>query len=653
MVFDKKRVFLYSSILVLLLIGVYFANGIAFISRTPMFSTGFIATTNSTATALGHDGVNYTEQANWTKGGQNELINFTLTMTSDAMNISYINITMPLGYQNITTGFVTNTSNQFGQNGKNWTLVNLNSFGLNGIVSFKAVNASSAGGIAGSTNGSGNGNLSSGMNISLWFNAIAINSTETVYNWTFIVGNSSTSDNGFGTSLGVDGLAPRLNTTLGHNATDGTNTKTTLTSTQYLQSNPTSDGQGINITVTFNDYNIDRVLLVYNSTGGNLNLTLIRNSLHQVNFTRGQAFNLSGENVTFNVLEFYQGAKTNTTTLLTRGSFDSDFPPAYTFSFNISNNTWSSNTTSDGQKFKYVFVVHDLFNNSEIINNSNAEFIIGRDQNNPSVTLTAPTDTTIDVYASIKYTCDGADTSGLASCTTTLTKPNGDTVTKTGCSNEQTFTTTETNGVGTNTVKCEVKDNVGRTASTSGTFTVSASTGIGSGGSGGGDSGGGSGGSGSSADNPVIVSEGVTTELGTLTTADTYTNIAESGTLSFTALGETHTAKVLTITSDSVTVEISSTPKQITLNVGDTKEVDVNDNGKSDLSVTLKSISNAKADLVFKVIEENVETGGGDTGGSGEEEITGEPTESSSTWLWILLVVVVVVLLVWYFSKKK
>src|SRR3989344_5692939 len=229
------------------------------------------------------------------------------------------------------------------------------------------------------------GNLSVGAKFAFNFSVVANNNTEGVVNWTITIRDNTTlvgsgagnTDSGFGILTGIDGLA-----------------------------------QGVNITVAFNDYNIDRVLLVYNSTGGTLNFTLIRNSLHQVNFTRGQAFNLSDENVTFNVEEAtncggVRCAKANLTSLDTRGALDSDFPPAYIFSFNISNGTWSNNATSDGQQFKYVFVVHDLFNNSEIINNSNAEFTIVRDVNNPTVTLTAPTDTTLDVYGSITYTCDG------------------------------------------------------------------------------------------------------------------------------------------------------------------------------------------------------------------------------------------------------
>src|SRR3989344_4276772 len=413
------------------------------------------------------------------------------------------------------------------------------------------------------------GNLSVGAKFAFNFSVVANNNTEGVVNWTITIRDNTTlvgsgagnTDSGFGILTGIDGLAPRLNSTLGHNVSDGINTKTTLSSTQYLQSNPTSDGQGVNITVAFNDYNIDRVLLVYNSTGGTLNFTLIRNSLHQVNFTRGQAFNLSDENVTFNVEEAtncggVRCAKANLTSLDTRGALDSDFPPAYIFSFNISNGTWSNNATSDGQQFKYVFVVHDLFNNSEIINNSNAEFTIVRDVNNPTVTLTAPTDTTIDVYGSIKYTCDGSDTSSLASCTTTLTKPSGDTVEKTGCGTEHTFITTDTNGAGTNTVKCEVKDNVGRTASTS---------------------------------------------------------------------------------------------KTLTLTTGETKEVDLTADGTNDLAITLRAITDGKADLVFKSLEVAAPPAEGEAPGV----VTGEEAGPSYTWLWVALVVVVVLVLLWLGRKKR
>ena len=644
MILDKKRVFLYSSILLLILVGVYFTtivDSLGFVTRS-LLDTNVTTSTDtivSSTRAGGGNGVNYTELINWTKGGVAELISFTLNLTGATGKnaTAEINVTIPSGFtlnfSAINLGIGSNSSSNgsnaiiFVDGTQNWT--------YNATASVLSLKPA--------------GNLSKGAKFTFNFSIVANNNSESVVNWTISIRDNSSVvnvDTGFGIQTGIDGLAPRLNTTLGHNASDGTNTKTSLSSTQYLQSNPTSTGQGINITATFNDYNIDRVLLVYNSTGGDLNLTDIRRSINLVNFTRGQSFNTTdGRNITWDVLEFYQGAKANTTTLGTRGSFDFDFAPAYVFSFNISNNTWSSNTTSDGMKFKYVFVVYDLFNNSEIINNSNAEFILVRDVNIPSVTLTAPTDTTIDVYASIKYTCGGSDTSSLASCTTTLTKPSGDTVTKTGCSTEQTFITTETNEAGTNTVKCEVKDNVGRTASTSKTFSVSAATA----GGGGGVAGGG-GGTGSSADNPVTVSSGVSVDAGTLSTTETYTSVAEEGTVTFTVSGSSHSAKVLDVTENSVTIEVSSTPQQLTLSVGETKEVDLTDDNVNDLSITLKSITSGKADLVFKALGIVAPPAEGEAAPEGV--VTGEPAKPSLTWLWILIVVVVVIA-IWYFSRKK
>src|SRR3989344_824674 len=355
MIFNKKRVFLYSSILLLILIGVYFAtivDSLGFVTRSQL-NTNVTTSTNtivSSVRAGGGNGINYTELINWTKGGVAETIQFTLNFTGavGSNSTAEINVSVPSGYTlnfssldlNICVGNVcSNSTAPIADQAANWT-----SNATASVISFKP----------------SVGNLSVGAKFAFNFSVVANNNTEGVVNWTIT----------------------------------------------------TRDGQGVNITVAFNDYNIDRVLLVYNSTGGTLNFTLIRNSLHQVNFTRGQAFNLSDENVTFNVEEAtncggVRCAKANLTSLDTRGALDSDFPPAYIFSFNISNGTWSNNATSDGQQFKYVFVVHDLFNNSEIINNSNAEFTIVRDVNNPTVTLTAPTDTTLDVYGSITYTCDG------------------------------------------------------------------------------------------------------------------------------------------------------------------------------------------------------------------------------------------------------
>src|SRR3989344_4702660 len=120
MIFNKKRVFLYGSILILLLISVYFVNS-AYLGRTAQDSRGFV-TTNTTTFGEGRDSItgknlSYTELANWTRGGNIEVFQFNLTIASDnTLNISHINITLPTtGFSNITIYLPSlNTSNQFG-----------------------------------------------------------------------------------------------------------------------------------------------------------------------------------------------------------------------------------------------------------------------------------------------------------------------------------------------------------------------------------------------------------------------------------------------------------------------------------------------------------------------------------------------------------
>ena len=411
---------------------------------------------------------------------------------------------------------------------------------------------------------------------------------------------------------------------------------------------------GINITITVNDYNIDRVLLVYNATGGAINLAYLRNHLYNTTILGGgigSFINNSNGGGNFTIVES-NGSNSNVGPINlannlrgTRSDVRLTAAPGYLYSFNISNSTWGRGA-SDGTTFNYVFVVYDLYNNSEIINSSNSAFTIGRDIDVPTASITAPTTTSIEVSNAIKYTCDCADSaSGVSTCTTKLTKPSDGTVTKTGDNTEHTFTGTDTNEAGTYTVACTAVDNVGRTGdATSKTFSVSYAAGTSGTGGGGGSGGGGS--AGSSASNPVVVQAGLTSELGTLSTSDTFATIPASGGLSFSVNNEAHTAKVLTVTSTSVTIEFASTPDKVTLNVGETKEVDLNDNGKIDLSVMLKSITSGKADLVFKAIPEVVEQPPAPVIPPTEE------AKSNLTWLWILIVLVVIGL-VWYFVKKK
>ncbi len=661
MIFNKKKAFLYSSILLLILISVYFTtivDSIGFAVRNPVATT-VNATGESNATqcppgaAANLCGSLYTDLLNWTRGGNTELFVFKINIDNYSsvianQNITRINITLPSGVSGPTI-LITSTNATFGTGSpivaNNWTG---NVTDGTYVTFFNYSTSANAGQPTMGVNGSY-------REIFLSFNATAANGTESVVNWTVTLYNSTGGgpnyvlDNGLGLLTGIDGLAPRLSST---NVTDIVNTVSSFSGTQYLQYNPSSTEKGINISLTLSDYNIDRVILVYNNSGGTVNITALRKVYQLFNFS---TFNQSQSNsyeINGRVLENPNNlGKANVTTLITRSDLSLASTPAYVFMFNISNLTWGE-FASDGKTFRYVFVVYDLLNNSEIINNSNANYVIARDVDSPSASITAPTSTGIDTSNPIKYTCTCSDSaSGTASCTMTLSKPGGSTVTRTSVSgSEQTFTGTDTSAAGTYNVDCSTTDNVGRSGSASQkSFTASYASGVSGGGGGGsGGSSGGSGSPGTTATNPIVVNTGVTSDLGTLSTSEKYTSVSAAASVKFIAGGGEHSVKVLTITSNSVTIELASTPQQLTLNVGDTKEADLDANGKNDLSIMLKSITNGKADLVFKSLTEAVTP----TTPEQPSQVTGEQAKSNSTWIWVI-VALVVAALIWFFSKKK
>jgi len=110
--------------------------------------------------------------------------------------------------------------------------------------------------------------------------------------------------------------------------------------------------------------------------------------------------------------------------------------------------------------------------------------------------------------------------------------------------------------------------------------------------------------------------------------------------------GIVHTITMKNVTTTSATIEVNSTPVTFTLNIGQIKELDLNENGKNDFSITLRSITNQEAKLLLKSIEETNITL------VSEENSTGNLTSTSSkidikiapeAWKWISLALIVII----------
>jgi hypothetical protein len=74
--------------------------------------------------------------------------------------------------------------------------------------------------------------------------------------------------------------------------------------------------------------------------------------------------------------------------------------------------------------------------------------------------------------------------------------------------------------------------------------------------------------------------------------------------IEFSYEGINHTVGVRSLSLTSITIIVQSTPQTTTLDVGETKQFDLDANGTKDISVTLDSIINKKANITVKFIEE-------------------------------------------------
>ena len=196
-------------------------------------------------------------------------------------------------------------------------------------------------------------------------------------------------------------------------------------------------------------------------------------------------------------------------------------------------------------------------------------------------------------------------------------------------------------------IKCNANDDLSNAQESSvSVLTVSMpTTNSGTGGSSGGSSGG--------TALPTIeanIPAGQSKEVGNLdTSASAAVTMSSGSTATFSVAGASHSAVIKSITETSVVVTISSDPIDVELTVGETKEVDVDADGKNDLSVTLDSITSGVANLKFKSLAVTTTTTEPTTPTTPSTTETG----TSLTWLWIVLAIVIIGAGVYFFVMKK
>ncbi|MEK6871994.1 MAG: Ig-like domain-containing protein [Nanoarchaeota archaeon] len=116
----------------------------------------------------------------------------------------------------------------------------------------------------------------------------------------------------------------------------------------------------------------------------------------------------------------------------------------------------------------------------------------------------------------------------------------------------------------------------------------------------------------------------------------------------------THYVGVKDIKTNSVVIEITSTPIILEIAIGDEMKVDVNDDGAYDLKVTLNKIENNKAEIKIEYLQETVpeeeKEEVAETGGFVEEKKPTPTEEKSTLWIWITIIILTVIAIVVYIA---
>ena len=262
------------------------------------------------------------------------------------------------------------------------------------------------------------------------------------------------------------------------------------------------------------------------------------------------------------------------------------------------------------------------------INSSQIKYNIILDNTSPSISAFSCSPTSVNVGRATTCTCTASDV--LLAITTTYTESPG------------------VSSVGTHTLTCTSTDLVDNSASLTTTYSVT-SGGVAS-------TTPGTSGTTITWTNTLVVSN-VQLEAG-------YTQeLKAQERMKVSVAGAYHHVGVKSVTATSATIEITSDPISVILDIGQDAKVDLDKDGTFDLYVKLNSIANSKADVTVKKLSEAVPEGTGDiltsgkiettTSGTGTDAGTGKTTGISKTWIYIVVVIVILVIAGIAIAKRK
>ncbi|MBI2672557.1 hypothetical protein HYX16_06505 [Candidatus Woesearchaeota archaeon] len=374
------------------------------------------------------------------------------------------------------------------------------------------------------------------------------------------------SNNGIGFNITIDGKTPNFNLSSNSllNVTDGTTTLKLNELNGTLQGSPVylKNDSSLNFRVTITEPNVDVVLLFWSSNGTPVTLNEHKTRNNPRNLTLNKIVNQSaanGNNSVWNGSFLFAGDGTNTVT----------YP--------------------DSVVINFMLVVNDTAGNIKNLTNGGAGFNFSLDGSAPQITFTLDK-SRIETFGKVKATCVANDTSPTG-YTITLAQPNGGLVEKKSADGKAEFTGQETGQAGTYSVSCKAEDSISVGASSVRTFTAYYA----------GDDISYVGGDG---EEEKVAEVDLSKEVVPGELPASIIGGIEGESATFTLDGVTsHRLTFLDIGQQEATIRIESVPVDVTLKLGESKEVDIDKDGTSDILLTLNSIADGKAQITVKTLE--------------------------------------------------
>jgi hypothetical protein len=294
-----------------------------------------------------------------------------------------------------------------------------------------------------------------------------------------------------------------------------------------------------------------------------------------------------------------------------------------TSGFNCTGSLNISSTLLDGNYTLWVNASDDIWiaGSSDSHNNGTQKVLLIGSDNTPPLPVITCSPSTVQTGDNFPCTCSGSDaTSGIANSSGSSSSPDG---------------TSTPSSTGVFTYTCTTTDLLALTATSTATYYVTQPPAANPGSSG----------------TPAPV----TYTVNDAAFEQGYTmQMPANSRLKVQVDSQDHYVKVISISAEKATIEVSSNPVQVSLAPGENATVDVNGDGFYDVYILLDSILGSKASVTIQKIHQEIPSGQGAVAAPGIEPTAPEQaTGSSLTWLWIVIAAVVVIALAWMISRSK